>query len=91
MDARLVQCVSIAGFIEDVRFGLGKIDDDRYRLTNQPLNFIDDAALKLPPIDSFAHRSHLLRGLATLAILGLALLGPEGAKRLLEGYNAVTR
>ena len=25
MDARLVQCVSIAGFIEDIPFGLGKM------------------------------------------------------------------
>ena len=63
MNARLVQCMSIAGFIEDIRFGLGKIDNHRYRLANQPLNLIDDAALKFAPVDSFANCSHLLRRL----------------------------
>ena len=28
MDARLVQCVRIAGFIEDIRLGLGKMHFD---------------------------------------------------------------
>ena len=64
MNARLVQCMSIAGFIEDVRLGLGKIDNHRNRLTNQPLNLIDDAALKFASVDSFADCPHLLRGLA---------------------------
>jgi len=63
MNARLVQCVSIAGFIQNIRFGLGKIDDHRYRLADQPLNLIDDAALKFAPVDSFAHCAHLLGGL----------------------------
>ena len=45
MNARLVQRMSIAGFVEDIRLGLGKVDNHRNRLPNQPLNLIDDAAL----------------------------------------------
>ena len=63
MDARLVQCMSIAGFIEDIRLSLGKIDNHSDRLPDQPLNLIDDAALKFAAVDSFADCSHLFRGL----------------------------